>query len=82
MGSEMCIRDRLEEEGLNPEEEIVLPNPSYYPFVLSSGLPFLGYAVIYKSIPLALIGVLLILAGSFGWATEPLEEEFRSEEEE
>ena len=43
---------------------------------------FLGYAVIYKSIPLALIGVVLILAGSFGWATEPLEEEFRSGEEE
>jgi len=73
---------QLEEEGLNPEEEIELPNPSYYPFVLSSGLPFLGYAVIYKSIPLALIGVVLILVGSFGWATEPLEEEFRSEEEE
>ena len=73
---------QLEEEGLNPQEEIELPNPSYYPFILSSGLPFLGYAVIYKSIPLALIGVVLILAGSFGWATEPLEEEFRSREEE
>ena len=73
---------QLEEEGLNPEEEIILPNPSYFPFVLSSGLPFIGYAVIYKSIPLALIGVVLLLVGAFGWATEPLEEEFNAAEEE
>jgi len=43
---------------------------------LASGLPFLGYAVIYKSLPLAIVGALLILVGSFGWGTEPLEEEF------
>ena len=64
----------LEEEGLNPKENIILPNPSYFPIVLASGLPFLGYAVIYKSIPLAIIGSLLLLIGSFGWGTEPLEE--------
>jgi cytochrome c oxidase subunit 1 len=66
----------LEEEGLNPSEEIVLPNPSYFPIILASGLPFLGYAVIYKMLPLAILGTLLILIGSFGWGTEPLEEEF------
>jgi cytochrome c oxidase subunit 1 len=65
----------LEEEGLNPTENIVLPNPSYFPIVLAAGLPFLGYAVIYKSIPLALVGALLLLIGGFGWGTEPLEEE-------
>ena len=72
---------QLEEEGLNPTENIVLPNPSYFPIVLASGLPFLGYAVIYKSIPLALIGSLLLLIGSFGWGTEPLEEEVEDEED-
>ena len=66
----------LEKEGLNPKEDIALPNPSYFPIVLASGLPFLGYAVIYKSLPLAIVGALLILIGSFGWGTEPLEEEF------
>ena len=65
----------LEEDGLNPSEHIALPNPSYFPIVLASGLPFLGYAVIYKSIPLALIGTVLLLIGGFGWGTEPLEEE-------
>ena len=64
----------LEEEGLNPSENIVLPNPSYFPILLAAGLPFLGYAVIYKSIPLALIGALFLLIGGFGWGTEPLEE--------
>jgi len=67
---------------LNPEEEIELPNPSYFPIILASGLPFFGYAVIYKSIPLALIGAVLLLVGSFGWAIEPLEEEFTTKEEE
>ena len=70
----------LEEEGLNPTEHIELPSPSYFPFVLASGLPFLGYAVIYKSIPLTLVGVVLLLIGGFGWGIEPLEEEVEIDE--
>ena len=72
----------LEEEGLNPTEHIVLPNPSYFPIILASGLPFLGYAVIYKSIPLALVGIILLLIGGFGWGTEPLEEEIHEDSDE
>jgi cytochrome c oxidase subunit 1 len=72
----------LEEDGLNPSEHIALPNPSYFPIVLASGLPFLGYAVIYKSIPLALIGTVLLLIGAFGWGTEPLEEEIHLDSDE
>ena len=72
----------LEEDGLNPSEHIALPNPSYFPIVLASGLPFLGYAVIYKSIPLALIGTVLLLIGGFGWGTEPLEEEIHLDSDE
>ena len=68
------LLQELEEEGLNPSEDIELPNPSYYPIILASGLPFLGYAVIYYSIPLAIVGTLLLLIGGFGWGTEPLEE--------
>ena len=36
---------KLEEEGLNPDEEIHLPSPSYFPLILAFGLPFLGYAI-------------------------------------
>jgi len=64
----------LEDDGLNPKEDITLPNPSYFPIILASGLPLLAYAVIFKSIALAGVGVILLLAGSFGWGTEPLEE--------
>ena len=65
----------LEIDGLNPKEHIELPNPSYFPFILASGLPFLGYAIIYKSLALAGVGLVLLLIGGFGWALEPLEEE-------
>jgi cytochrome c oxidase subunit 1 len=76
------LLQELEEEGLNPSENIELPNPSYYPIILASGLPFLGYAVIYYSIPLAIIGSLLLLIGGFGWGTEPLEEHIDGSEHE
>jgi cytochrome c oxidase subunit 1 len=76
------LLQELEEEGLNPSENIELPNPSYYPIILASGLPFLGYAVIYYSIPLAIIGSLLLLIGGFGWGTEPLEEHIEESEHE
>ena len=76
------LLQELEEEGLNPSENIELPNPSYYPIILASGLPFLGYAVIYYSVPLAIIGSLLLLIGGFGWGTEPLEEHIEESEHE
>ena len=50
--------------------------------MLSSGLPFLGYAVIYKSLAFLGIGLILLLNGGFGWAIEPLEEHVVGEEEE
>ena len=65
----------LEEDGLNPKEHIKLPNPSYFPFILALGLPLLGYAVIYKSVALAGVGLVFLLIGGFGWALEPIEEE-------
>ena len=74
--------EELERDGLNPKSTIELPNPSYFPFVLSSGLPFLGYAVIYKSLAFLGIGLILLLIGGFGWAIEPLEEHVVGEEEE
>ena len=72
----------MESDGLNPKSTIELPNPSYFPFVLSSGLPFLGYAIIYKSLAFMGIGLTLMLVGGFGWAIEPLEEHEAGEEEE
>jgi cytochrome c oxidase subunit 1 len=50
---------------------IHLPSPSYYPLVLSLGLPILGYAAVFKSPWLAIPGVIILLFGMYAWAIEP-----------
>jgi len=49
---------------------IHLPGPSYYPFVASIGLPLIGYGVIFQWW-MAVVGVVVLLAGLYGWAMEP-----------
>jgi cytochrome c oxidase subunit 1 len=50
---------------------IHLPSPSYYPLILSLGLPILGYAAVFKNPWLAIPGVIVLLFGMYGWAIEP-----------
>jgi len=49
---------------------IHMPSPSYFPIIAALGLPILGYGILYSPI-LAVDGVLILLAGLFGWALEP-----------
>jgi cytochrome c oxidase subunit 1 len=49
---------------------IHMPSPSYYPVIAAFGMPILGYGLLYSPI-LVVDGVLIILAGLFGWALEP-----------
>ena len=49
---------------------IHLPSPSYWPIVLSAGLPFVGYGLIFDYWWAALGGLITIL-GFVGWALEP-----------
>jgi cytochrome c oxidase subunit 1 len=49
---------------------IHLPGPSYYPLVSALGLPIVGYGVIFNWW-LAPVGLVLVLAGLFGWVLEP-----------
>ena len=69
---------RLDEEGRNPEHEIHLPAPSYFPFLMAAGLPLIGYGIIFHTSPVGLallfIGPLLTIGALIGWAVEPLEE--------
>jgi cytochrome c oxidase subunit I len=47
-----------------------LPSPSYWPLVLAMGFPLIGYGVIFNlwwCVP----GVLLFIAGVYGWVMEP-----------
>ncbi|MCU1458864.1 MAG: cytochrome c oxidase, subunit [Actinomycetia bacterium] len=50
---------------------IHLPSPSYYPLVLSLGLPILGYAAVYHALWLGIIGAIVLTFGAYAWAIEP-----------
>ncbi|HAP78082.1 MAG TPA: cytochrome ubiquinol oxidase subunit I, partial [Acidimicrobiaceae bacterium] len=60
----------LEEEESNGDAHIHLPSPSYWPIVLSFGLPVMAYGLIYNLI-LTVVGAAIVLLASFGWAIEP-----------
>ena len=47
-----------------------MPSPSYWPIVLASGLPIVALGAIY-SIPVAMVGAIVILYAMYGWALEP-----------
>jgi cytochrome c oxidase subunit I len=54
---------------------IHLPDPSYFPLVLSLGLPIMAYGVLFDAVVVIAIGGLVTLAGAFGWTLEPSAEE-------
>jgi cytochrome c oxidase subunit 1 len=53
---------------------IHLPSPSYWPIVLSFGLPFIGYGLIF-SLWWAAFGAVFVIAGIYGWALEPADDD-------
>jgi cytochrome c oxidase subunit 1 len=70
--------ERLDHDGRNPAEPIHLPNPSYFPLVMASGLPLVFYGIIYHTTAwgkaLIALGAVVALTGLIGWGIEPLEE--------
>jgi cytochrome c oxidase subunit 1 len=50
--------------------DVHLPSPSYWPLVLAAGLPLIGYGLIF-SLWWAIPGVVLLIAGTYGWVMEP-----------
>ena len=53
---------------------IHMPSPSFYPLVLALGLPFLGYAAVFKNMWFLIPGLLLVLFGIYAWGIEPASE--------
>ncbi len=51
-----------------------LPAPSYWPLVVSAGLPLIGLGVMYW-LGFAVIGGVLVFGGIYGWVTEPADAE-------
>jgi len=54
----------------NADAHIHMPSPSYWPIVLAAGMPVVALGVIY-SIPVAIVGGLIMLYAIYGWALEP-----------
>ncbi len=50
---------------------IHLPSPSYWPLVLSLGLPIMGYGFVYKNWWTLGIGVFVLMFGLVAWTFEP-----------
>ncbi len=49
---------------------IHMPSPSYFPLIAAAGLPIAGYGLIF-GVPAVALGLVITLAGFFGWALEP-----------
>jgi cytochrome c oxidase subunit 1 len=60
----------MAEQEANADKHIHLPSPSYWPIVLASGVPVIGLGLIF-SVPLAIVGGVIVLLGAYGWALEP-----------
>ena len=50
---------------------IHMPSPSYFPMVVSLGLPIFAYGMIYRAYVACAVGGLALLGGIFAWAFEP-----------
>jgi len=50
---------------------IHMPSPSYFPIVAAFGFPVIGYGLVFSVPAVVVVGVLVTLAGLFGWALEP-----------
>jgi cytochrome c oxidase subunit I len=60
------------------DEHIHMPDPSYWPLVMTLGMLPLGYGLIYSSSPVGIVllalGAVWMIAGMFGWIIEPVAE--------
>ena len=53
--------------------DVHLPSPSYWPLVLASGLPFIGWGLIFN-LWICVPGAVLLLVGIYGWVFEPADD--------
>lgn len=67
-------RDPLWHDGVElpaAEEEIHMPNPSYWPVVVAAGALTLAAGALI-GLPVVLLGVAVMVGGIYGWAFEPI----------
>jgi cytochrome c oxidase subunit I len=60
------------------DEHIHMPDPSYWPVIMTAGMLPVAYGLIYHASPVGIaligLGVLWMVVGMFGWIIEPLAE--------
>jgi cytochrome c oxidase subunit I len=60
------------------DEHIHMPDPSYWPLIMTAGMLPVAYGLIYHDSPIGIgliaLGVLWMVVGMFGWIIEPLAE--------
>jgi cytochrome c oxidase subunit 1 len=59
-----------EEQERDADPHIHMPSPSYWPIIVSFGLPVVAFGAIYNHL-ISVVGAALIVFGIYGWALEP-----------
>ena len=60
-----------DQAGGHDEEHIHMPSPSYWPLVASMGFAVVCYGLIYKFLPVCILGGVWLIASLYAWAMEP-----------
>ena len=68
---EIAEAQRREEAAHAASGSIHLPSPSFYPIIVSVGLPIIAYGMIYKAYLVSVVGGIIMLMGLYAWALEP-----------
>ena len=68
---ERAEAERREAEAHANAGSIHLPSPSFYPIIVSFGLPIIAYGMIYKAYLVAVFGAIVLFSGIYAWALEP-----------
>ncbi len=75
-GAQEAVAESAAEEPTHDDghhaSEPHMPKPSYWPFVAAFGLPLIAFGLMFQW-AIAGIGGLVLLAGLYGWALEPVE---------
>jgi cytochrome c oxidase subunit I len=63
--------EHSEDSGHDDGHGIHMPSPSYYPLIAALGMPIMAYGVILQSWFIGGVGLVVCLAGFYGWVLEP-----------
>ncbi len=69
-GRPVKIADAADIAQKGDAKNVHLPSPSYWPIVVSAGLPFIAYGLIFN-LGWAILGSILLAGGVWGWVIEP-----------